>query len=83
MSDQAIQDARLWTRQRALNVAEANQEMAREAKQMGPPNPALKIAVSLSGLSQPQIPSDVQLSSITINKSYRTTENNKPVPERS
>jgi hypothetical protein len=66
---QAIQAARLWTRQQALSEAKVNLEMAREAKQYGPANQALKIAVDLSGLSQSQTPGDLRVTSITINKS--------------
>ena len=63
---QAIQAARLWTRQQALYEAKANLEMAREAKQYGPANQALKIAVELSGLSQPQVPETVRITQVTI-----------------
>ena len=62
----AVQDARLWTRQQALYEAEANLEMARASNQMGAANQALKIAVELSGLGQPQTPEDVRITHVTI-----------------
>lgn len=68
---QAIQAARLWTRQQALFEAGVNLEMAREAKLMGAANQALKIALELSGLSQSHTPGDVAVTQITINKTYR------------
>lgn len=68
---QAVQNARLWTRQQALFEAETNLEMAREAKQYGPANQALKLAIELSGLSKPQTEGNTTITSITINKSYR------------
>ena len=78
---QAIQAARLWTRQQALYEAETNMEMARKAKQYGPANQALKLAVELSGLSQPQTPGNVAITSITINKTYKNPESDMPVLE--
>ena len=79
-----VQEARLWTRQQALSEAELNLGMARASKQMGPANQALKIAVELSGLSQPQTPGDVRVTSITINKSYRNEpEDDTPALEAS
>ena len=80
---QAIQAARLWTRQQALFEAGVNLEMAREAKQMGAANQALKIAVELSGLSLPQTSGDVRITSISINKSYRNPNGETPALEAS
>ena len=78
---QAIQAARLWTRQQALFEAETNLEMARDSHQMGAANQALKIAVELSGLSNPKIPGDTRITSIIINKSSRTPEDHTPAIE--
>jgi hypothetical protein len=72
---QAIQAARLWTRQMALYEAETNLEMARDAKQMGPANQALKLAAELSGLTQSQTPGDLRITSVIVNKTYKTTDN--------
>jgi hypothetical protein len=64
---QAAQAAKMWTRQMALLEAETNLEMARDAKQMGPANQALKIAVALSGLSKEfERLGDVQVTQVTV-----------------
>jgi len=64
---QAAQAAKMWTRQMALLEAETNLEMARDAKQIGPANQALKIAVALSGLSKEfERLGDVQVTQVTV-----------------